>query len=79
MPALLEGIPLNLRTNLWFMHDGSPVPVFIWGQTNCHEKSERKEITLEIIIDHFFRARQNFANRCQKCIEQNGGHFENLL
>ena len=24
-PTLLEDIPLNLRTNLWFMHDGFPV------------------------------------------------------
>lgn len=26
----------------------------------------------------FFRIRQNLRKRCEKCIETNGAHFENL-
>lgn len=130
LPNLLEDLPLFLRLNMWFMHDGAPphfslavrqylntiypnrwigrgndAPIkwparspdltpcdyFLWGaiKTKVYSSPIESEEVLNLRILNaantlrnpaiLQRVQFNFQRRINRCIEENGGHFQHLL
>lgn len=123
----LDDLPLNLRRQIWFQHDGAPphnarqvtnflnqeflnnwvgntgphlwpprspdltvLDFFVWGfiknivystaSQNLDELTNKIRIAAQQITPAMLReCRHNLIKRAQMCLNNNGGHFEQLL
>lgn len=129
LPGLLEDVPLQLRREAWFQHDGcpahfartvrgyldqtynnrwigrggpvpwparspdlAPLDYFLWAEMErliyatpvptMEDLVARVVVAAEFIANDpgvFARVRESWVDRCRKCIEMHGEHFEHLL
>jgi hypothetical protein len=77
LPELLEELPLAVRVEMWFMHDGAPshfsrnVRNFL-NVTYPQRWIGRGGPTT-------WRVQDSLIRRAHACVDVNGGHFEHLI
>ncbi|XP_063931273.1 uncharacterized protein LOC135143347 [Zophobas morio] len=69
LPALLEDVPLNVRRNMWFQHNGAPP----------HNSILARRTLKRVYISMLNNIQHNIMRRVRTGIEVNGDHFEHIV
>ena len=69
LPALLEDVPLNVRRNMWFQHNGAPP----------HNSILARRTLKRVYLSMLNNIQHNIMRRARTGIEVNGDHFEHIV
>ncbi|EZA46664.1 hypothetical protein X777_03722, partial [Ooceraea biroi] len=88
LPILLENVPLHIRRNMIYQHDGAPthssrnIRRFLDATYQCNREELHHRIVeavASISPDMIRNAQQSLLRRARICIDANGAQFEHLL